>query len=266
MFGVRGAIVALLLAVLVAESASSAARRLPRFTVTIQGTQRFEWAFTGNLLGSGCRITKGEGVQVLRFATPRPVRVVATNQPAPPGTPGGFEFRLVGTGKRVIPLKGTETREYRADPAARADGCAEPERARPYAQSCHSTNPFVAGAGVVLVRGKTTLAMHTPTNAVLYDRFPKTCNAGLFDVRNTTISQLISWGTRTRVRGGSITGRGNRLTSTGKISGCVDPSESAAFGASFDLCRNVRPPARGAAFAVTGTISASWTIVLKRLR
>jgi hypothetical protein len=257
-FGVRGVGLALLVVALIGASAGTAASRAPRFLLTVEGTQRFEWTLDGQLEGPTC-IVKGHGVQVLRFATPRPVRVVATSNYATSG-PGGYQFQPIGTGKRLVPLTGTETRDYQVE-SARAEGCSASTRG--YGQSCQATNRFLAGAGVSLVWFGAAVEMHVPVNVLLYERRPKTCDLLLFDLRNSAISQLINYGMRTSLKGGTVKGRGKVLTSTGKVHLCVDPSDADAAGVPLDDCSKIGPPpARGA--AVTGTISLDWKITLRR--
>jgi hypothetical protein len=257
-FAVRGVACTLLLIALVGAAASTAAPRAPRFTVTIEGTQRFDWSLSGQLEGPTCTV-KGHGVQTLQFATPRPVRVAATSNYATSG-PGGYRFQPIGTSKSLVPLKGTETRDYQVESAV-ADGCSAATRV--YGQSCQATNPFLGGAGVSLVWFGAAVEMHVPVNVLLYERRPKTCDLRLFDLRNSVISQLINYGMRTPLKGGTIKGRGKLLTSTGKLRLCVDPSDGGGFGVSLNDCSDIgQPPARGA--FVTGTISLDWKITLRR--
>jgi hypothetical protein len=259
-FGVKGVSCTLLLLALVAASAGLAAAKAPRFTVTIEGTQRFEWRLDGQVEGPTCTV-KAHGVQTLRFATPRPVRVVASSNYATSG-PGGYRILPIGTGKSLVPLTGTETRDYQVE-SARADGCSAATRV--YGQSCQATNPFLRSAGVSMVWFGAAIEMHVPVDVLLYERRPKTCDLRLFDLRNTVISQLINYGMRTPLKGGTIKGRAKLLTSTGKLHLCVDPSDADTYGVSLDDCPDIGPPpTRGA--AVTGTISLDWKTTLRRLR
>ena len=255
--GGRGVVLALLIVALGGATVASAAARAPRFVLTIDGTQHFDWTLEGEIEG-GCTV-KSHGVQTLKFRAPA-TRVIATKNYVTAG-PGGYQIVRVG-GKTLIPLTGMETREYTVETAS-AVGCTA--KSREFTQNCQGTNPFFPAAGAALVWAGPAVEMHVPTQTLLYERRPKTCDLRLFDLRNAAISQLISYGRRAPLKGGAVYGRGRLLTAAGKLRYCVDPSRSDTFGVSLDECSKIGPaPTRGV--AITGSISADWKITLRRSR
>jgi len=244
---------------LAAAASATAASRAPRFVLTIEGTQRFEWALDGQLEGASCT-AKGHGMQTLQFRVPASTRVIATKNPATAG-PGGDQIVRVG-GKTLIPLIGTEARAYRVDTAT-ASGCTA--KAREYTQNCQGTNPFLPSAGVAMVWAGPAVEMHVPAQTLLYPRQPQTCDLRLFDLRNSQISQLINYGRRTPLKGGTVYGKSKVLTSTGHLKVCIDPSDADAFGFSLNDCSKLGPaPTRGV--VVSGSITLDWKVTLRRTR
>jgi hypothetical protein len=88
----------------------------PRFTVSIEGTQHFEWTITGGRDARGqptpCAF-KGTGQQTITFRTARPVSVLVPPGVGMHGGHPGDPFLNAATRKRLIPLAGQESRGSR---------------------------------------------------------------------------------------------------------------------------------------------------------
>jgi hypothetical protein len=278
-------IFATLATALVAAAAAEGARK-PRFTVSIEGTQRFEWSIDATRDSRGGPVPcgfKGSGRQVVTFRTARPVAVLVPKGEGSTYTYGGQPFLPAAPGKRgrLIPLVGEESRTYRALQAPPAASCQnERQEARKYFTDCSGTNRFLPNAGVVVMRYKrpagvsqTVLAragwkprerekamVYAPVDVLLFDRRPNQCDLLLFDLRNALISQLVTVGEYRTLTGGAFEQRRTRVVrSTGLVRWCVDPFGSNEFGADFQSCD--RPRRAG---WVTGEITASWKLTFRR--
>jgi hypothetical protein len=151
----RFAGVVLILLVAASAAAAAPAKRPPRFAVTITGRQTFEWTIDSP---APCAF-KGHGTQAIDFASRPGITAYATENSSPPGAPPGKEFHLAVAGKvgpRVLPLTGTEKRNYESlappPPANCLIGIG-----RKYGESCQGTNSFNPAAGVVLLRNRQKL-------------------------------------------------------------------------------------------------------------
>jgi hypothetical protein len=271
---------------LAAPTVESAPR--PRFTVSIEGTQRFEWTLDATRDSRGGPVPcgyRGSGRQVITFRTARPVAVVVPKGEGSTYTYGGQPFFPVAPGprKRLIPLVGQESRTYQALQAPAAGTCQNvPREQRKYFTDCGGTNPFLPNAGVVVMRYKrprghsqSVLAragwkpgerekamMYAPVDVLLFERQPAQCGLLLFDVRNTYISQLLTVGQYRTLAGAPFERRRtNVLHSSGVVRGCVDPFGSTETGAVFQSCdRPMRPG------SVTGEITTTWKLTFRRAR
>jgi hypothetical protein len=281
------AFAALLGALLAAPTVESAGQ--PRFTVSIEGTQRFEWTINGGRDARGLPTPcayKGSGQQVITFRTARPVSVLVPKGEGTTYTYGGQPFLPVATRKRLIPLVGQESRQYRALEAPAAGTCAagapsEGETPK-YYRDCRGTNPFLPNAGVVVMRYRRPTGvkpdvlaragwklgerhkamMYAPVDVLLFDRRPKECDLLLFDLRNYLISQLVTVGEYRPLTGGDFERRATRVVqSVGFARGCVDPFGSDESMADLQSCGKPRRPG-----PVTGEITANWKITFRRAR
>lgn len=260
----------------------------PRFTVTIEGTQRFEWSIDATRDSRGGPVPcgfRGSGRQVITFRTARPVTVLVPKGEGSTYTYGGQPFLPASPGprKRLIPLVGQESRTYQALQAPAAGSCQNvPREQRQYFTDCSGTNPFLPNAGVVVMRYKrpagftqAVLAragwkpgerekamMYAPVDVLLFDRRPTQCGLLLFDIRNSYISQLLTVGQYRTLTGGRFERRRTRVVhSSGVLRGCVDPFGSDETGTSFQSCdRPMRPG------SVTGEITANWKLTFRRAR
>jgi hypothetical protein len=269
------AVAALLGALLAAPAVESA--RKPRFTVSIEGTQRFEWTINGGRDARGqpgpC-VFKGSGQQVIAFRTARPVTVLVPPGQGLSGSYGGDAFLNAATRKRLIPIVGQESRDYRVLQPPSVRTCPNFERSYPgYGRDCRGTNPFLPNASVVVLRynpiryhpkrfSKQRTMMYAPVDVLLFDRTPKECDLRLFDLRNYLISQLITVGEYVPLKGGRFEQRATKVVSAaGSVRLCVDPFGSSTANADLQSCS--RPKRAG---ELTGEITANWKITFRRAR
>jgi hypothetical protein len=107
--------------------------------------------------------------------------------------------------------------------------------------------------------------VHVPVDLVLYNRRPATCDLLLFDVRNSIISQLLTWGVYLPARGGSLItlGGARTITAVGHREYCVDEHDSDETGAGYRECSD--PPTTTRGPLVTGKQTVDWKITLRRL-
>lgn len=249
---VLGLSAVVLAALLTATSLASAQTRRPRFFVTITGTQSYNWT----LEYSGTCAFKGHGEQRESFGTSRPVKVIP-----PPARPTGQhpEFQAFnGRGwGRIVPLRGRETRAYRVLRPP-SPGCTDlPSE---YANSCSGANPLLPRAGVVLMRVRQTVALHMPVATPWIDRRPSVCDLRLFDIRNYYLTAVFGVLEYRPVRGGTFENRrAKTLRWTVSVRACVGGFE---FELRFRSCDRP-PPSRS---ALTGELTASWTVTFRRAR
>ena len=153
-------------ALVAATSVESASARLPRFLVTIVGSQHYEW----NLEQSDSQCSfRGRGEQSETFGTSKPVKVIA-----PRGAAGKYEFQAYsrrGWG-RAVPLTGRETRTYGL---LRPPSGACPGLQTELKSNCRGTNPLLPRAGVVLMRVGQKVALHVPVDTPWIPRRPSVC-------------------------------------------------------------------------------------------
>jgi hypothetical protein len=273
------------LAALTAAPLGEGARR-PIFTVSIEGTQQFEWTLDATRNAGGQSVPcgyKGTGRQVITFRTARPVSVVAPKGEGSTYTYGGQPFLPVAPGKRarLIPLVGEESRTYRALQTPPAASCQnERQEVRKYFTDCSGTNPFLPNAGVVVMRYKRPAGvsqsvlgragwkpgerekamMYAPVDVLLFARRPNQCDLLLFDLRNSLISQLITVGQYRTLTSGAFERRRTRVArSTGFVRACVDPFGSTESEVGIQSCDRPRRPG-----FVTGEITASWKLTFRR--
>ena len=246
-------------ALLTATSTVTAAPQAHRFFVTIAGTQHFEWTLEG---AGGCSF-RAHGEQSERFGTARPVKVTAP--PRGGGDRNINEFRAISRGawRRVVPLVGRETREYRVLQAASGQCQPRPE----YRSDCRGTNPLVPRAGVVIIRPTdrpNTIVLHVPVDTPWIDRTPPVCNLPVFDLRDFYMFAVFGVRTYTPVRGGTFENRrAKTLRATVSVRYCVDPSRSSDVDVYLETdCEPPHP--RG--FVLSGHLSASWTLTFRRTR
>jgi hypothetical protein len=277
------AFVPLVAALLAAPAAESA--RKPRFTVSIEGTQRFDWVIEGGRDARGrlgpCAF-KGSGRQVVTFRTARPVTVLVPKGEGLTYTYGGQPFLPVATGKRLIPLVGQESREYHTLQPPNLGACPMFESESPgYGRDCRGTNPFLPNAGVVVMRyrrpsgirqdvlaragwkpGERHKAMmYAPVDVLLFARQPKECDLRLFDLRNYLISQLLTI-KYLPLTGGNFEARATTVVrATGSERNCIDPFGSDASRAALKSCSAPRRPG-----PLTGEMTADWRITFRRAR
>jgi hypothetical protein len=265
-------IFATLATALVAAAAAEGARK-PRFTVSIEGTQRFEWSIDATRDSRGGAVPcgyKGSGRQVVTFRTARPVTVVVPKGIGMTYTYLGQPFLPAAPGKRgrLIPLVGQESRDYRALQAPPAGSCsAVPQEERNYFRDCSGTNPFLPNAGVVVMRYRRTMRhkhtamMYSPVDVLLFPRKPAACDLRLFDLRNFLITQLITI-QYLPLTGGNFERRATTVVrAAGSARNCVDPFGSDAYQADLQKCgQPVRPG------PVTGEITTSWKLTFRRAR
>ncbi len=249
----------------------------PRFTVTIEGTQRFEWTIEGGRDARGqpgpCAFT-GAGRQVVTFGTARPVAVLVPPGQGLSGGYGGDAFLNAATGKRSIAITGQETREYRLLQPPNPATC--PTLGGEYpdlGRACSGTNPFLPKASVVVLRynptrynpkrlSKQRAMVYAPVDVLLFERKPKQCDLRLFDLRNYLISQLITVGQYVALMGGRFEQRATQIvTGAGSVRLCVDPFGSSAANADLQSCS--KPKRRG---ELTGEITATWKLTFRRAR
>lgn len=260
----RRATLCLLVAVLgglfAATSVESAQSRLPRFLVTITGTQHFEWTLED--MTSGPCSFKGHGEQSEVFGTARPVKVIA-----PPARIRADRFKefqaFNGRGwGRVVPLKGKETRVYRVLKPPRGDCQLPPE----LGSDCQGTNSLLPRAGVALIRDQRKVALHVPVDTPWIARQPSVCDVRLFDLRNFFLAAVFGLRTYKPVSGGTFENRRAKVLRVSFSSRyCVDPSKSSDFEIFLDTtCGPPRPGRRGS--VLTGGLTASWTVTFKRAR
>lgn len=246
-------------ALLTATSVDSAQSRLPRFLVTISGTQHVEWTLE-QTNPSSCSF-KGQGEQTETFGTARPVKVIAP--PARTRSDRYKEFQAFnGRGwGRVVPLQGREMRTYRVLRAPPGD-CVTPE----LRSDCRGTNRLVRGAGVALMRDRRKVALHVPVDTPWIARKPSVCDIRLFDLRNFYLSAVFGLREYKQVLGGTFE---NRRAKTLRVAFsaryCVDPSESSDI--EIFLGTSCRPPSPGRRGPVlTGNLRADWTVTFRRTR
>jgi hypothetical protein len=240
-----------------ASSVQSAQSRLPRFLASVSGTQHFEWTIQDSRSG-GCAY-EGHGEQSERFGTARPVKVIAP----PPRGGNSREFQALARGRwgRVVPLTGTETRTYTLLKAPTAP-C--PAISAEFRRGCRGTNPLLPRAGVVLMRDRAKLALHVPVDTPWIARRPSDCDIRLFDLRNFYLSAVFGVRTYVPVRGGTFE-TGRTLRASIRVQYCVDPTESSDFEVVLkENCEEPLPSPRGP--VLTGTLTASWSITLRRTR
>jgi hypothetical protein len=265
---------ALVGALLATPATDSAPKPKPRFTVSIEGTQRFEWSLDATRNAGGqiheCAF-RGSGRQMVTWRTPRPVEVIV-----PPGTGsthsyGGQPFLVAATRKRLVPVVGEETRTYRALQPPDLRACPTFEREyRGYARDCDSTNPFLPRAGVVVMRYKPRSSarhkaiMYSPVDVLLFPRSPSECPGALFDLRNYLITQLVTIN-YLPLAGGDFERRATKVVrATGHVHYCIDPERSDPYEARFTYCdRPLRP---GRASNLTGSITVDWRLTFRRVR
>jgi hypothetical protein len=258
-------------ALLTAPVAESAAK--PRFTVSIEGTQRFEWSIDATRDSRGGAVPcgyKGSGRQVIPFRTARPVTVLVPKGEGLTYGYAGQPFLPAAPGKRqrLIPLVGQETREYEALQAPPAGTCATAAaEERKYFRDCRGTNPFLPNAGVVVMRYRRTMRhkhqamMYAPVDVLLFPRKPDECDLRLFDLRNYLITQLVTM-RYLPLTGGNFERRATTVVQAARSSRhCVDPFGSNAFQASFQTCD--RPARPG---PVTGEMTVTWKVTFRRAR
>jgi hypothetical protein len=274
-----------LVAALLAAPAAESARKL-RFTVSIEGTQRFEWVIEGGRDARGrpgpCAF-RGSGRQVITFRTARPVTVLVPKGEGLTYTYGGQPFLPVATGKRLIPLVGQESREYHALQPPNLGACPMFESESPgYGRDCRGTNPFLPNAGVVVMRyrrpsgvrqdvlaragwkpGQRHKAMmYAPVDVLLVARQLKECDLLLFDLRNYLISQLVTVGAYEPLTGGDFERRATKVVqSAGSVRLCVDPFGSDAARADLQKCGGSTRPG-----PLTGEMTATWKLTFRRVR
>lgn len=241
---------AMLAALLTASSLQSAQTRRPRFLVTVSGSQHWEWTLDRT---DECSV-KGHGEQHETFGTSRPVKVI------PPGTyPPEFQALSPRGWGRLVPLTGRETRVYRVlrPPSS---GCRTHELDPVYRSDCEGANSLHPSAGIVLMKVKRSIALHVPVATTWIPRRPSVCAVGLFDLRN--FYEMAVFGVRVYrpVKGGTFE---NRRAKTLRWDVSV---RYCAGGYDFDLelreCDRP-PPARS---ALTGTLTASWSVTFRRTR
>jgi hypothetical protein len=247
--------------------------RKPMFTVSIEGTQRFQWTLDATRNARGQTVPcgyKGNGQQVVTFHTPRPITVRVPEGRGTTYTYGGQPFLPVSSRGRLIPLTGEESREYQALQAP-APGACEGEfisaEERKYFTSCRGTNPFLPNAGVVVMRYRPTprhrhkAMMYAPVDATLFPRRPATCDLRLFDLRNYLISQLMTI-KYLPLSGGNFERRATTVVrAAGSQHGCVDPFGSDASRAALQSCGARTRPGQ-----LTGELTANWTLTFRRVR
>jgi hypothetical protein len=241
---------AILAALLTASSLQSAQTRRPRFLVTISGTQHWEWTLdrTGE-----CSV-KGQGEQHQTFGTSRPVKVIA-----PARYPPEFQALSSRGWGRLVPLTGRETRVYRVlrPPSS---GCRPHELDPAYRSDCDGANSLHPRAGIVLMKVRRSVALHMPVATTWIPRRPGVCDVRLFDLRNFYITSVFGVRLYRPVRGGTFENRrGKTLRWDVSVRYC-------AGGYEFDLelreCDRP-PPDRS---ALTGTLTASWSVTFRRTR
>jgi hypothetical protein len=255
-----------------AGARAGAAAPKPVFTVSIEGTQRFDWTIDATHAGGRpvpCGY-RGTGRQVITFRTARPVAVRVPAGTGSTYTYGGQPFLPVSSGGRLIPLTGEESREYQVLQASSASACQGeyvPPGERAYFTSCRGTNPFLPRAGVVVMRYRPTprhrhkTMMYVPVDALLFARTPQTCDLRLFDLRNYLLSQLntIKY---IPLAGGNFERRATSVvTATGSEHHCVDPFGSDSHRAALGPCgRRTRPG------QLTGEMTTTWKLTFRRVR
>lgn len=247
-------------ALLSATSVESAQSRVPRFLVTITGTQHFEWTLQDS---AGVCSYKGHGEQSETFGTARPVKVIA-----PPAAIRADRFKefqaFNGRGwGRVVPLTGRETRNYQALlPPSGACPNVRPE----FRSNCHGTNPLLPRAGVAIIRDQRKVALHVPVDTPWIERQPRVCDIRLFDLRNGFLSAVFGVRIYKPVQGGTFENRrAKTLRVAYSVRYCVDPSESNEFEIVLDTnCPAPSPGRRGP--VLTGSLRADWTVTLRRTR
>lgn len=239
-----------LVVLITATSLASAQTRRPRFLVTISGTQHWEWTLdrTGE-----CSV-KGHGEQHETFGTSRPVKVIAPSKYPP-------EFQALssrGWG-RVVPLRGRETRVYRVLRSP-SSGCRPHELDPAYRSDCEGANALDPRAGVVLMKVKRSLALHVPVATPWIPRRPSVCGVGLFDLRDFYEAAVFGVRVYRLVRGGTFENRrAKTLRWDVSVRYCAGGYE---FDLEFRECDRP-PPDRS---ALTGTLTASWSVTFRRTR
>jgi hypothetical protein len=268
--------VAAFLGILLAASAVESAGK-PRFTVSIEGTQRFEWTIEGGRDArrrpGPCSFT-GSGRQVITFRTPRPVTVLVPPGQGLSGGYGGDPFLNAATRRRLIPIVGQEHRDYRALQPPNLHSCSNFDGPYPgYGRDCNGTNPFLSKASVVALRynpirynpkrlSKQRAMIYVPVDVLLFERKPKVCDLRLFDLRNYLSSQLITIGDYVPLQGGRFEQRATKLVrGAGRLKLCVDPFGSSPANADFQSCSRPQRPGE-----LTGEITANWKLTFRRAR
>lgn len=247
------------LGALLTSTSVQSAPKLPRFLVSVTGTQHFEWTLEDKT--SGPCSYRGQGEQSETFGTSRPVKVIA-----PPARIRADRFKefqaFNGRGwGRVVPLQGKETRVYRI---LKAPTGACDEMSPELRTDCRGTNPLLPRAGVALMRDKRKVALHVPVDTPWIQRRPSACDIRLFDLRNFFLAAV--FGLRTYKPVGAFDNpRVKTLRVAYSARYCVEPSESSDFEIAFDTtCGQPRPGQRGP--VLTGELTASWSVVFKRTR
>lgn len=242
----------LLGALLAATSLESARMSPPRFFVTITGTQHWEWTLD-RTDASTCSI-KAHGEQHETFRTSRPVKVMAPAH-------GSVEFKALSARRwgRLVPLTGRETRVYRVLRPPTGD-CRAHNLAPEYRSDCQGANSLDARAGIVLMRVRQTLALHMPVGVPWIPRRPSVCAVGLFDLRDFYMTAVFGVRVYRPVRGGTFENR------RAKTLRWAVSTRYCAGGWENDLelreC-NRRAPERS---VLTGTLTTSWSVTLRRTR
>lgn len=249
----------LICALIGAASVESAQSRLPRFLVSITGTQHFEWTLEDAT--SGACSFKGHGEQSETFGTSRPVKVIAP--PARTRADRYKEFQAFnGRGwGRVVRLTGKETRVYRVlkAPTGACDGVG-PE----FRSDCRGTNALLPRAGVALIRDRRKVALHVPVDTPWIARQPSVCDIRLFDLRNFFLAAVFGLRAYKPVSGGTFE-RAKTLRVSFSARYCVDPAKSSDFEIFLDTtCGPPRPGQRGP--VLTGDLTANWAVTFTRSR
>jgi hypothetical protein len=270
------AVAALIGVALVSPQAVESAAKL-RFTLTIEGTQRFEWTIEGGRDARGqpgpCAFT-GTGRQVVTFGTARPVTVLVPPGQGLSGGYGGDAFLNAATRRRSIAVTGQETREYRVLQPPNPATCPNLDGSYPgYGRACSGTNPFLPSASVVVLRynpirynpkrlSRQRAMVYAPVDVLLFERKPKQCDLRLFDLRNYLISQLITVGEYLALKGGRFEQRATKIvTGAESVRLCVDPFGSGPANADLQSCS--KPKRQG---ELTGEITVNWTLTFRRAR
>jgi hypothetical protein len=240
---------AMFAALLTASSLQSAQTARPRFFVTIKGTQHWEWTLdrTGD-----CSI-KAHGDQHETFGTARPVKVMT---PGPNAQHPEFQALSSRGWGRLVPLTGRETRVYRVLRPPSGD-CRPVNLPPEYRSDCQGANSLDPQAGIVLMKVKQTVAPHMPVGVPWIPRRPSACPLDLFDLREYYITAVFGVRVYRPVRGGTFENRRTKTLRWGvSVRYCA--------GGHLELRECHRPPPDRS--ALTGTLTASWSVTFRRTR